>query len=56
MKTNSELDRFNTAMDTILRADPKAVKAAVEAEIRANTAQRQATGQRKRGRKPTVKK
>jgi hypothetical protein len=39
-------------MGTILRADPKAVKAAVDAEIRAHTAERKAKGERKRGRKP----
>jgi hypothetical protein len=32
MENNSELDNFNSAMDTILRADPKIVKAQMEAE------------------------
>ena len=48
----SELQIFNSAMDTILRADPAKVKAAVDAEIEANTAEREARGERKRGRKP----
>jgi hypothetical protein len=39
-------------MGTILKADPKAVKAAVDAEIQAHTAERKAKGERKRGRKP----
>lgn len=51
MKRSQELNRFNTAMDAIFRADPKAVKAEVDAEIRANTAERMAKGERKRGRK-----
>jgi hypothetical protein len=38
-------------MTTILRADPKAVKAAMETEKRVNTAEREAKGERKRGRK-----
>jgi hypothetical protein len=32
MKTNSEYDAFNSGMDAILRADPKAVKAEMEAQ------------------------
>jgi hypothetical protein len=48
---NSEYNKFNTAMKTILRADPTKVKAAVDAEIEANTAEREARGERKRGRK-----
>lgn len=51
MKQNSELERFNNAMDTILRADPKAVKKAVDAEIKTHTAEREARGERKRGKK-----
>lgn len=44
--------RFNEAMASILRADPKVVKAEVDAEIQAKTAERKARGERKRGRKP----
>lgn len=46
-----EFAHFNEAMSTILRADPKAVKSAVDAEIQANTAERKARGEHKRGRK-----
>lgn len=48
----SEFIAFNTAMSMILRADPKAVKAAVDAEIQEHTAEREARGEHKRGRKP----
>jgi len=51
MKAVTEFDRFNAAMDTILKADPAKVKAEVEAEIEANKAEREAKGERKRGRK-----
>jgi len=34
MKPNPEYERFNTAMATILHADPKIVKAAMEQEKR----------------------
>ena len=36
----SEFDSFNSAMDTILKADPKAVKAQMEAEKKANAEKR----------------
>lgn len=49
---NTEFAKFDKAMSAILRADPKAVKAAVDAEIDAHTAERKAKGERKRGRKP----
>ena len=49
-----EMEIFNEAMSAILRANPKAVKAAVDAEIHAHTAAREARGERKRGRKPKV--
>jgi hypothetical protein len=49
---NREFHDFDKAMQTILRADPKTVKAAVDAEINAHTAERKANGERKRGRKP----
>lgn len=42
MKTNSELNNFNSAMDTILRADPKVVKAQMEAEKDQRAAKREA--------------
>lgn len=38
MKANPEYEQFNTAMDTILRADPKIVKAAMEEEKRERAA------------------
>lgn len=43
-------------MNAILQADPKAVKSAVDAEIQGHTAEREARGERKRGRKPKAKK
>jgi hypothetical protein len=49
---NREFEQFDAAIGTILRADPKAVKAAVDAEIKGHTAERKARGERKRGRKP----
>jgi hypothetical protein len=52
-KQTAEYDAFNAAMGTILKADPAKVKAAVEAEIEASKAEREARGERKRGRKPT---
>jgi len=52
MATNAEYEEFNRTMDAVLRANPKAVKDAVDAEIKASTAEREAKGQRKRGRKP----
>lgn len=47
-----EKREFDSAMAAILRADPKAVTAAVETEIQVNTAAREARGEHKRGRKP----
>jgi hypothetical protein len=32
MKSNPEFDAFNTAMDTILKANPQVVKSAMEQE------------------------
>lgn len=52
MNKSVEYHKFEKAMKTILRADPKAVKAEVEAEIEEHAAERRAKGQRKRGRKP----
>ncbi len=40
----TDREKFNAAMDTILRADPKAVKAAMEAEKKANAEKRKAKG------------
>lgn len=51
MRASNESDSFNSAMDAILRADPKAVKATVDAEIQLHTAERTARGEHKRGRK-----
>jgi hypothetical protein len=50
---NHDFEKFNAAMDAILRADPKAVKEAMEAEARAHEAEREAKGERKRGKKKT---
>jgi hypothetical protein len=52
MKTSREFQQFNTAMDTILKADPVKVKAEVDAEVRASVQERKARGERQRGRKP----
>jgi hypothetical protein len=52
MKQTDESQAFENAMRAILRADPAKVKASVDAEIQANTAEREARGERKRGRKP----
>jgi hypothetical protein len=51
MKTSPEFEQFNHAIDTILRADPKAVKEAMETEARAHAGEREAKGERKRGKK-----
>jgi hypothetical protein len=45
VKSNPELTAFNMAMDRILKADPKAVKAAMEAEKAANAEKRKAKKQ-----------
>jgi hypothetical protein len=50
--TQSDFDTFSRAMDTILKADPAAVKAAMEAEKRAREEAQKATGKRGRGRPP----
>jgi hypothetical protein len=52
MKTNPEYEQFNTAMDKILRADPKIVKAAMEEEKRERKMEAERTGKRGRGRPP----
>jgi hypothetical protein len=42
MKNNPEFENFNVAMDKILKADPKAVKDAMEAEKQEREDQRKA--------------
>jgi|HubBroStandDraft_3_1064219.scaffolds.fasta_scaffold961203_1 hypothetical protein len=42
MKVPKEFDIFDQAMETILRANPKAVKEAMEAEKQANAEKRKA--------------
>lgn len=49
---NHEYDIFSKAMDTVLRADPGAVKAAMDAEKRERELEAQRTGKRRRGRPP----
>ena len=51
MSKVTELDNFNTAMDTLLRADPKAVKDEMEREQQEQAKERSAKGEKKRGRK-----
>lgn len=50
--SNQERKAFDAAMEKILRADPKAVKEAMEREKHENAEMREAKGERKRGRKP----
>lgn len=45
MKANPQFDEFNTAMDTILRADPAKVKAEMEADKLQREEQRKAKKQ-----------
>lgn len=47
-----ERHTFEKAMNTILHADPKAVKAAMEAEKQERRMQAERTGKRGRGRPP----
>ena len=51
MKSSPEYEVFNKAIDTIIRADPKAVKEAIEREHREQAKKREAKGERKRGRR-----
>jgi hypothetical protein len=51
---NPEYDAFNAAIDTILKADPAKVKTEVDAGIEASKREREARGERKRGRKAKV--
>lgn len=53
---SKEFQKFDETMKAILRADPKAVKAALESEKQANIVGREAKGEQKRGRKPRAKK
>jgi hypothetical protein len=50
-KSNQEYNIFNDAMDKILRADPKAVKEAMEKEAQEQAKERESKGEHKRGRK-----
>jgi len=50
MKSNPEYERFSRTMDTVLRASPEEVKAAMEAEKRDRQLQQQITGKKGRGR------
>jgi hypothetical protein len=52
MKSNPEYENFSRAMNTILRADPKAVKAAMEADKQERKLEADRTGKRGRGRPP----
>jgi predicted ArsR family transcriptional regulator len=52
MRHSKEYSAFNKAMGTILRADPKAVKEAMEADKRERTLEAERTGKRGRGRPP----
>ncbi len=52
MNNKSEYATFSNAMNKILRADPEAVKAAMEAEKRDRELEVQRTGKRGRGRPP----
>jgi hypothetical protein len=47
---NPEYDQFSKAMETILKANPEAVKAAMEAEKRDRAMEAERTGKRGRGR------
>jgi hypothetical protein len=42
MKIGSDFDKFNTAMDTILKANPAAVKASMEQDKKDRAKQRKA--------------
>lgn len=50
MPKSREYDAFNKAMDALLRADPKIVKAELAREKTANREERRAKGEGKRGR------
>jgi hypothetical protein len=50
--TPGEFDTFSKAMETILKADPQAVKAAMDADKKAREEAQRASGKRGRGRPP----
>jgi hypothetical protein len=52
MKNNPQYEAFSGAMNTLLRADPKQVKAAMEADKRERAEESKVTGKRGRGRPP----
>jgi hypothetical protein len=52
MKTPPEYEKFSTTMDTILKANPGQVKAAMKAEKRERALEAERTGKRGRGRPP----
>jgi hypothetical protein len=52
MTRNPEYKKFNKAMDTILRADPKAVKEAMEADKQANAEKRKAKAAKQKADSP----
>lgn len=52
MKRSEEFTKFDAAMDTLLRADPAAVKAEMDRHQQEHAKEREAKGERKRGRKP----
>jgi hypothetical protein len=52
MNKSGEFEKFNTAMDMLLRADPRAVKEAMAADMKSQAEERKAKGERKRGKKP----
>jgi hypothetical protein len=51
-KQNPEYEQFNASMEKILRADPKMVKAAMEAEKQERKMEAKRTGKPGRGRPP----
>jgi predicted ArsR family transcriptional regulator len=52
MKASREYQTFTKAMGAILKADPRAVKAAMEAEKQERAMETSRTGKRGRGRPP----
>jgi hypothetical protein len=52
MKKSAQYIAFSKAMDSVLKADPDAVRAAMEAEKRERELEQQRTGKRGRGRPP----
>lgn len=51
-RSDSEYARFSESMNAILKADPNAVKAAMDAERRERAIETERTGKRGRGRPP----